>query len=134
MTIAEPRFDHDYRYGRQGEFLVSGTIAALRDGQVQIEDKRKRRSDNQFYIELEHDPGRTGIYRPSGLSVSEAEMWAFVVSDTGCVVFVPTTRLKEAIQRGWGKDVEETDGSCPTRGRLLSFNQLIATGISGGAS
>ena len=37
-------------------------------------------------------------------------------------------RLRAAIfELGWGVDAKETDGSCPTHGKLLSFNQLIAT-------
>lgn len=125
----EPRFDRDYPYGRQGELLVDGTIAALRSGQVRVEDKRKRRPDNMFYVEFEHDPGRTGTYRPSGISTTEAELYAFVIENTGVVVFVPTVRLRAAFDRGCGKSAKENDGSCPTHGRLLSFNELIATGL-----
>ncbi len=127
---AEPRWDITLPYGIRGEEIASGTIRALRDGGVRIEVKRKRRPDNRFYVELEHDPGRTGRYRPSGLSVSESELWAFVIADTDVVVFVPAVRLRAAIfELGWGSAVEETDGDCPTRGRLLSFGQLIATAL-----
>ena len=124
---AEPRFDHDLPYGKQGEFVVAGTIDALKRDLCRIEDKRKRRLDNKFYIEIEHDPGRQGTYQPSGLSVTDSDLWAFVIGDTEVVVVVPAQRLRAAIfELGLGKRVEEADGSCPTRGVLLDFNQMIA--------
>jgi len=61
--------------------------------------------------------------------VTEAELYAFPIGDTGVVLFIPTIRLRAALSSGLGKQAAETDGSCPTHGRLLSFDQLIATAL-----
>lgn len=129
----ESRWDHDLPYGEDAQEYVERVVwSTLTAGRVRIEDKRKRRMDNKFYVELQQDPGRMGRYVPSGLSTSEADLWAFVIADTGVVVWVPAVRLRAAVfELGWGarrdgSDYEETDGECPTRGRLLDFNQIIA--------
>lgn len=122
----EPRFDIDCPFGQAGEDEVRDVIGRLRHGRY-IEVKRKRRQDNRFYVELEHDPGRYGVYRRSGLSLPDgAGLWAFVVAETEVVVFVPARRLRAAMEHGLGREAAETDGSCPTRGRLLTFGEFIA--------
>lgn len=131
----EPRWDRVYGpdwhrdrdYGEAGEAVVDKTIAALREGRVAVEVKRKRRQDNRFYVELGQAPGRRGEYKPSGALTSQADFWAFITAGTGVVLFTPAWRLRAAIlgaDLGW--PAEESDGDNPTRGRLLTFNQIIA--------
>ncbi len=125
----DPRFDIDLPFGEGGENLVAEILYAYThqvDGHLYVEVKRKRRVDDKFYIELECDKGRQGAYKPSGLSITTADYWAFVVAETGVVVFAPVERVRRLIKDGWGYAAEERDGEYPTKGRLVSFNQLRA--------
>jgi hypothetical protein len=123
-----PSFDVDWRYGVTdgGEALVREICGLIDSEKVHIEVKRKRRSDGYFYVELEHDPGRRQAFIPSGLSITTAEVWAFAIADTGVVLMAKTEALTTAIGRNYGFPAAETDGSCPTRGRLLSFWDLLS--------
>ena len=132
----EPSFDIDWRYGvtAGGEALVREICGLIDDEKVHIEVKRKRRSDGYFYVELEHDPGRRQAFVPSGLSITTAEVWAFVIADCGLVLMTKTEALTTAVDRNYGFPAAETDGSCPTRGRLLSFWDLLSALRPGRAS
>lgn len=126
MTGYEPRFDHDYEYGQQGELLIGDAIAALRGGQARVEVKRKRRLDDWLYVELMQDPGGTGTrWKDSGLNVTAAEWWAYVVGDTGFLLFIPTDLLRWAVSVEGGKPCEEKDGDNPTMGRLFRVSWLL---------
>ena len=115
-TARQPHWDHDYAYGGQGELLVNGLTEGLRAGTVRVETKTKRIRDATVYVETHHDPGRTGAYLPSGVSVTTADYWAFVIDTSGCVIWVPVARLHKALRLGLGRAVEGgNSGSCPTR-------------------
>lgn len=123
----EPRFDHNYEYGHQGELLVGGLMDGIRSGSARVETKRKSIPDLLLFVETSHDPDRTGTYIPSGLSVSTADYWAIVISDTGMVVFIPTARLRRAVELRYGtyKDAGQ-NGSCPTRGWLVNLAAVMS--------
>jgi hypothetical protein len=122
---AEPRFDIDLAYGKQAELQIADYLTWLAEGNGRIEVKRKRPLDLFFYVETENDPGRTGVYRPSGISVTTAAAWAFTIADTNISLIIPTDELRAMLTDGSTRDCAEHDGSCPTRGRLVSLNVLI---------
>ena len=121
----EPRFDIDYRYGRQGELQIGEFLNWIANGDGRVEVKRKRYIDLELYVEIAHDKGRTGHYTPSGISVSEAEAWAFCIGDTGIAILVPTMILRDMLNDAHTKDREERDGSCPTKGKLINLGTLL---------
>jgi hypothetical protein len=123
----QPAFDHDYAYGRQGELLVAGLMDGIRAGSARVETKHKSIPDPLLYVETFHDPDRTGTYIPSGLSVSTADYWAFVIAETGIVVWVPTARLRRAVELRYGKPKHAgQNGSCPTRGWLVNLAAVMS--------
>jgi hypothetical protein len=128
MTTRQPHWDIDYAYGRQGELLVGGLLEGIRTGSLRTEVKRKRVRDLWFYVETEHNPFGRG-WEPSGIGRSTADYYAFVVDRTDAVVLVPTARIRRAIALGLGDAKECRDGTCPTRGRLIHLNTLLATRV-----
>jgi hypothetical protein len=126
VTGYEPRFDHDYSYGRQGELLIGDAMTALREGQARVEVKRKRRHDDWLYVELMQDPGGAGTrWKDSGLNVTGAEWWAYVIGSSGMLLFIPTDLLRWAVSTDAGKPCAETDGDNPTEGRLFRVSWLM---------
>ena len=130
MNTAEPRFDRDLAYGQQGELLIEDYLSWIAKGNGQVEVKKKRRLDLEFYVETECDKGRTGVYEPSGINVTTADMWAFVIGDTGMAFCLPTGLLRKAVQDKAARIVSENDGSCPTRGKLVNIGTIISAATS----
>lgn len=117
----EPRWDIDLDYGSEGEQLVRNVLGL---SNAHVEVKHKRYTDDIFYVETAHDPGRQDAYKSSGINTTQAEYWAYVIAETGVVVLMPTGRLKQAARNS--PRAAETDGDCPTRGRLVSLMSLLA--------
>ena len=125
----EPRFDINVMEGDEGEQIVADILGLASD---RIEVKRKSYLDAQFYVEYEHDPGRSDRYVPSGIQTTTASYWAFVINDTGVTVLIPTRRLRRCFELVMGRYKAETHGSCPTRGRLISINDILKVDIHDG--
>ena len=132
MSKAEPRFDIDFKYGRQGELLVAEYLDWIAAGNGRVEVKRKRYLDMNFYVEQECDKGRTGTYTPSGINVTDADMWVYVIGNTGIALCIPTPVLREAIKHGYPKEAQE--GSCPTKGTLVHMGAILQAGRLSSAS
>jgi len=122
---AEPRFDIDYAWGREAECQIEQLLRWIANGDPTVEVKRKSVLDLYFYIETHCDKGRRGEYVPSGISVTTAKAWGFVIGDTGLSVFFPTDSLRMMLDDASTRDKEETHGSCPTKGKLVSLAVLL---------
>jgi len=122
---AEPRFDIDYAYGRQGELLIGEFLEWIARGNGEVEVKRKRYLDFECYIETHCDYGGRGVYVPSGISITTAKAWAIVIGDTEISIIVPTEQLRSMLDDPSAKDRAGMHGSCPTRGKLINLAVLL---------
>lgn len=95
----QPEFDIDVVYGEGGETTVRH---ALELDKSRIEVKRKSYIDDEFYVEVRHDPGRRGLWRPSGIATTEAEYYVYVIADSGVLLFIPTALLRERLPDALG--------------------------------
>lgn len=91
----QKNFDIDMEYGTRGENILMDILESKR-----IEVKTDR---------LAHITGNVAIeykYRgkPSGISTTEAEYWAFVLYDMTTIILVPTEKLKEIARDKFRKD------------------------------
>ena len=91
-----PDFDLDRDYGEDGEDTVRDVLGLATN---RIEVKHKSYADDKFYVELEHDPGGRGQYKPSGLTTTKAEYFTYVIADTGVIVFIPVPYLRQRLER-----------------------------------
>lgn len=129
MNGSGPDFDFDLVYGEAGERYAREVLGWVLAENARVEIKRKRRLDDWLYVELRQNAHRSG-WKDSGLNVTTAQFWGFVVGETGVILYFPTDLLRRAVARGEGRDAEETDGDNPTQGRLLRASRLIQ--IAGG--
>jgi hypothetical protein len=124
-------FDIDMKRGAQGELMVLDICDMLRAGSGSIEVKTdfKFAETKRFYVERECR-GRDGKWRPSGINVTKAKLWAFVLGDlNGCFV-VNTDWVLRATERAAAdpRNLKSCDyGENPTRGVLVYFNHFILT-------
>jgi hypothetical protein len=87
-------FDLDYTFGAAGESLVNELLT----GGKTVEVKRDRRwwVTGNIYVEVECWYNNSQTWEPSGLTVTKADYWAFVL-ESG-VVMVPTNHVKYAVK------------------------------------
>ena len=121
----EPRFDLDYARGRQAELWVQDLRAALQADRVEVKHDERARETGNLYVEFECL--KRGSYRPSGIAVTEAEAWVFVLENPHLAVVVSTVRLKELARASWrlGYRAECQRGDHPTRGVLIPIGRLF---------
>jgi hypothetical protein len=126
-------FDLDYKRGAQGELLMLNVAEMLAEGKGTIEVKTDYRflepKKQRFYVERECR-GRDGRWRPSGLAVSRATFWAFVLGEYPAIFFVATDWLRRATDLAAAdeRNHKECDyGENPTRGVLVFINHFVLT-------
>jgi len=113
-------FDLDLGYGKDGENLVEELLTHGRT----IEVKRDRRwsETGNIYIEVECWYQRTNSWEPSGLSVTEAEYWAFVLEQS--VFMVPTHILRLVVEQ-FGRKISCSIPPNESKGYLITVNDLL---------
>ncbi len=113
-------FDLDFSYGRAGESLVE----ELLNGGQTVEVKRDRRwhETGNVYIEVECWYNASQSWEPSGLSVSEASHWAFVLEQS--VFIVPTYVLRETVKKH-GRQITCEIPPNRSKGFLIKIEDLL---------
>ena len=121
----EPRFDRDYAYGRQGELQINEFLEWIAAGNGQVECKRKRYLDLCFYVETDQKKPGDETWTPSGISVTTAAGWAFVIGDTGITVLFPTDELRAMLDDPSTLDRQQLRGDYRTRGKVVNLAVLL---------
>lgn len=124
----EPRYDIDYEAGRQGEFFVVDIIEALTSERVEVKTDLMSQETGNVYVEYECL--KRGKYVPSGIAVTEAPLWVFVLECGELAVVISTSRLKELAGDAYrnGRKRECKKGSHPTRGVVIPLTMLVKAG------
>ena len=114
-------FDLDFRYGYAGEQLVE---ELLTNGKT-VEVKRDRRwhQTGNLYIEVECWYNSTQNWQASGIAVTEADYWAFVLEES--VLMIPTINVIQAINQ-YGREINCEIPPNKSRGFLITVNDLLA--------
>lgn len=117
--MKDSNWDLDLRAGLTGESRVADLLSL---DTVEVKTDRRWVETGNVYIETSCYYVKSNSWELSGLSVSKATHWAFVLEDS--VVIVPTYRLKEAINR-IGKTITCNIPPNPSRGYLINVSSLI---------
>jgi len=120
--------NRDYRFDVQlaGGLAVEAWFYEMASGGDRFEVKHDRRAleTGKVYVEVAHDPGRQGQWKPCGISTSEADCWIFALGDPpSCFVGVSTARLRGLVEVAEVRD--QPYGSCPTRARVVPLRALL---------
>ena len=121
-----PDWDIDWEIGTNGELFVVDLIQSLKDG-ARVETKTDMWAAKSGNLYIEYSCRYFGEYKPSGISVTKAEVWALVLA-TEVVVFAPVDRLK-AVARYYyvigRRKPGGMKGSHPTWGVLIPMQSLL---------
>jgi len=113
-------FDLDFSYGRKGEQLVEELLTEGK--RIEVKRDRKWHLTGNVYIEVECFFTKDNAWAPSGLAITEAEYWAFVLKKT--VIMLPTTVLWHAVKT-FGRDITCEIPPNLSRGYLVKVIDLI---------
>lgn len=113
-------FDLDYSFGAVGESLVNDLLTGGKT--VEVKRDRKWWDTGNIYIEVQCWYNSTMSWQESGLSITKADYWAFVL-ESG-VIMVPTDHVKYAV-KVFGKRIECTIEPNSSRGYLIKATDLL---------
>ena len=114
-------FDLDFGYGRKGEQLVDELLTGGRT--VEVKRDRKWAKTNNLYIETECYFKKIEAWAPSGLMVTEAAYWAFVLEES--TLIVPIDALKYAVKE-FGREIECNIPPNLSKGKLITVDDLMS--------
>jgi hypothetical protein len=115
-------FDLDYSFGLVGESLVNDLLTGGK--RVEVKRDRKWWTTGNIFVEVECWYNASQSWEASGLTVTKAEYWAFVLAES--VLIVPTKLLRLAVE------IEGHPISCQippnqSRGYLIKPELLLQT-------
>jgi len=135
MSIGyEPRWDipalpSQFRRGSWGEQFVMNMREKILNGSIEVKTDAHYIRTQRWYVEY-RQLCSDGLWRPSGIYLTEAESWAFVAENHDIIFCVGTAHLKRAFRLA-GKDKKnwkECKGSDhPTKGIVVDHNHFFLT-------
>ena len=124
----EPSFDIDLKLGQQGELYVAEILASIETGNGEVEVKTDEKALTTGNVYVEYECKKFGGWQKSGISITGARFWAFVIGGD-VVVFVPVERLKATARRLFHQSSyfqkECSRGSHPTKGVVIPLRTLF---------
>ena len=117
--MRDSNWDLDYRAGLLGESKVADLLHL---DTVEVKTDKRWVETGNLYIETECWYVKDDAWKPSGIRVSQATHWGFVLEDS--VLIVPLYRLKEAIYEV-GKPITCNIPPNPSRGYLITPATLL---------
>jgi hypothetical protein len=120
MAVGNSSFDLDLSYGQAGENLVEELLTQGRT--VEVKRDRKWHSTGNLYVEVECWYMRTESWEPSGVMVTKAEYWAFVLEKG--VLMIPTSHVLYAI-KNFGREITCEIPPNRSKGYLITVDDLL---------
>lgn len=122
MEVNKSSFDLDFSYGREGEKLIEQLLTNGKT--VEVKRDRKWHQTNNIYVEIECWYLKSESWELSGLSVTKADYWAFVLEQS--VVMVPTDHVWYAI-KNFGREITCEIPPNRSKGYLIQVEDLLLT-------
>ena len=112
-------WDLDLRAGEEGESKIADLLSI---DTIEVKTDKRWQETGNLYIETECYYVNDNAWKPSGIRVSEATHWAFVLQDIALIM--PLWQLKDAVYTV-GKPITCDIQPNPTRGYLITPSQII---------
>jgi hypothetical protein len=117
--MKDSNWDLDLRDGMLGESKLADL---LRLDTVEVKTDRRWKDTGNLYIETECFYQASQSWEPSGIRVTKATHWAFVLEDS--VLIIPTHRLKEVVWES-NRPITCNIPPNPSRGYLVTPGALL---------
>lgn len=117
MTLSD--WDLDLRAGEAGESLLADLLSI---DTVEVKTDRRWKDTGNLYIETTCYYVATQQWKDSGIMVSKATHWAFILENS--VLIIEKDKLQKAVLE-WGKPIHCDIEPNPSRGYLITPNELL---------
>jgi len=122
MMVKFSDWDIDFSNGKEGEDYVEAVLKAILTGTIEVKRDIKWIQTGNIYIETECFYQTSQEWEASGLSVTKATHWAFVLADM--VLILPTEDLKDVVAIE-GHPISTNIEPNPTKGYLIKIEQIV---------
>jgi|688.fasta_scaffold752639_2 hypothetical protein len=112
-------WDLDLRDGERGESEIADLLSM---DTVEVKTDKRWQETGNLYVETECYYVNDNAWKPSGIRVSEATHWAFLLQDIALIM--PLWQLREAVYTV-GRPITCDIQPNPTRGYLITPAQII---------
>jgi hypothetical protein len=113
-------WDKDFSFGLEGENLVEELLTNGKT--VEVKRDAKWRETGNLYIEYACYYQSQKAWKPSGIAVTKADYWAFVIE--GTVLFVPLELLKKTVMTK-GRKIDCIIPPNPSKGFLITVQDIL---------
>lgn len=113
-------WDKDFSFGLEGEALVEDLLT--RGKTVEVKRDARWKDTGNLYIEYACFYQAMKAWKPSGISVTKADYWAFVIE--GSVLFVPLELLKKTCLTK-GRKIDCIIPPNPSKGFLVTVQDIL---------
>ena len=114
-------WDLDLRFGQEGEVAANALLTAPIET-VEVKRDRRWKDTGNLYIETDCWSDVRDEWYWSGITVTKATHWSFVLEDI--LITVPTVKIKLAVKTyGMPKEMNRPEYS--TRGYLITVDNLL---------
>jgi hypothetical protein len=120
-SVKLSNWDLDYRFGREGELYVNYLLTAPIET-VEVKRDRRWKDTGNLYIETECWSDVLKCWYASGIMITKASHWSFVLVDS--VLTVPTERVRLAIAK-YGLKREMNRPEYSTKGYTITVAELL---------
>jgi len=130
-THYQPDWDINVKQGAQAELWVSSIrdLMAKANGEIEVKAPKPFLKYQSPYVEYACQ-SRDGTWRKSGIATTKAKAWFFTFGSLPGGWLIETEWLKRAAREAYRDPRnrrEETHGSNPTKGVVVSMFHLFAT-------
>jgi len=112
-------FDIDLKFGKEGEDTVANLLSIET---VEVKRDKRWKETGNLYIETDCWYNASQSWEKSGLSVSKATHYAFVLENM--VVIIPTPDLKAIVEKS-GRAIECKIEPNPSKGYLIKLSHIV---------
>jgi hypothetical protein len=126
----EPRFDVDFARGKIGEDLVSALPDMFLSGKLEVKTDSKAIKTGNFYVETWQKSYYSDEWKQSGINLSEADYWAFVIPQNMAAFIITQEALKELLNKNRDTYREGSQPICTpetnaSKGKLVPISDIV---------
>lgn len=96
-----PSFDADFSRGSFGEDLINSMPAMFQESKIEVKTDYRAIETGNFFVEYQQQNVRSFNWKPSGINVSTADYWAFVIPQNFAVYIISRKGLVELLRENW---------------------------------
>ncbi len=122
MMVKNSNWDLDYSLGKEGEDMVDAAVKGIVSGTIEVKRDMKWIDTGNLYIETECFYRASNSWEPSGLSVTKASHWAFVLANL--ILIIPIDELKTVVEVE-GHPIETDIEPNPSKGFLVKVEYFL---------